>query len=236
MARARRDDLLFAPALKRKGSAPTSSAPAPAGPKSAKAASISRSVLALRPEAAARARAAASALVRSGPRHWAGRVDEHGDRGGWRHQFAQQLQPLRPRLDEKELTPVTLPPGRLRLATRPSLTGSPPVQRRSGSSWSPPWPRAPRACCPADDHGHLTANQIGRQRRQPIVLTFRPAVFDRDVLALDEAGFAFKALAETRHEPRPARARRRQETRSPASPAAARAPPAATPPPRRREA
>jgi hypothetical protein len=30
------------------------------------------------------------------------------------------------------LTPVTLPPGRLRLATRPSLTGSPPV---TGEGW-----------------------------------------------------------------------------------------------------
>ena len=40
-----------------------------------------------------------------------------------------------------------------------------------------------------DDHGHLAANQIGRQRRQPIVLTFRPAVFDRYIAALDIAGF-----------------------------------------------
>src|SRR6516164_3323312 len=30
------------------------------------------------------------------------------------------------------LTPVTLPPGRLKLATRPSLTGSPPVAKRIG--------------------------------------------------------------------------------------------------------
>ena len=38
-----------------------------------------------------------------------------------------------------------------------------------------------------DDHGHLPANQFGRQRRQPIELTLRPAVFDRDVLALDDS-------------------------------------------------
>ena len=45
------------------------------------------------------------------------------------------------------------------------------------------------------DHGDLSANQVGRQRRQPIHLTLRPAVFDRHVLALDIAG-VFEALAE----------------------------------------
>ena len=90
------------------------------------------------------------------------------------------------------LTPVTLPPGRFRLATRPSLTGSPPVDendrdrrcRRLGRE------HGRRDGTGRDDHGHLPANQIGRQRRQPIILTVRPAVFDRDVLALDIAGFA----------------------------------------------
>src|SRR6516165_1542091 len=33
----------------------------------------------------------------------------------------------------RKLTPVTLPPGRLRLATRPSLTGSPPVTKTIGT-------------------------------------------------------------------------------------------------------
>jgi hypothetical protein len=32
----------------------------------------------------------------------------------------------------KKLTPVTLPPGRLRLATRPILTGSSPVAKTTG--------------------------------------------------------------------------------------------------------
>ena len=34
---------------------------------------------------------------------------------------------------EMKLTPVTLPPGRLRLATRPTLTGSPPVAKTIGT-------------------------------------------------------------------------------------------------------
>src|SRR5262249_62386490 len=34
------------------------------------------------------------------------------------------------------------------------------------------------------DYGNPSANQIGRKLRQPVVLSLRPAVFDRDVLAL----------------------------------------------------
>src|SRR5262249_14515858 len=37
------------------------------------------------------------------------------------------------------------------------------------------------------DHGNLSAHQFTGQRRQPIILTVRPAVFDCDVLALDMA-------------------------------------------------
>jgi hypothetical protein len=35
----------------------------------------------------------------------------------------------------------------------------------------------------------LPADQIGRQLREPIVLSFRSAIFDYDVLARDVAGF-----------------------------------------------
>src|SRR5271169_842698 len=38
-----------------------------------------------------------------------------------------------------------------------------------------------------ENHGHLTADQIGRQIRQSIVMALSPTVFDRDVLALDVA-------------------------------------------------
>ena len=48
-----------------------------------------------------------------------------------------------------------------------------------------------------DDHGDLPANQIGRQRRQPVDLILGPAVFDRDVLAFDIAG-VLQALAKSR--------------------------------------
>jgi hypothetical protein len=40
-----------------------------------------------------------------------------------------------------------------------------------------------------DDHGHLSADQIGRQCYQAIALIVGPAVFDRDGLAFDIASF-----------------------------------------------
>src|SRR3954467_5556779 len=40
-----------------------------------------------------------------------------------------------------------------------------------------------------DDHGDLTANQIGGKCWQPLVLTLRPSVFDRHVLAPNIADF-----------------------------------------------
>jgi hypothetical protein len=46
-----------------------------------------------------------------------------------------------------------------------------------------------------DDHGDLAANQIGRQLRQPVEGIVRPPILDRDVLALDKAGFG-KSTAE----------------------------------------
>ena len=44
------------------------------------------------------------------------------------------------------------------------------------------------ACC--DDDGRLTMDQIFRQRRQPVVATLRPAIFDRDSATLDPAEIA----------------------------------------------
>src|SRR5262249_47049773 len=45
------------------------------------------------------------------------------------------------------------------------------------------------------DYSHATADKVRRQRRQPIDLIFGPPIFDRDVLALDEAR-VFQAPAE----------------------------------------
>ena len=96
----------------------------------------------------------------------------------------------------KLVTPVRLPPGRFRLATSPSC------DRVAADREDDRNRRGRRLCrqcrrstADGDDHAHLTADQIGRQRRQSIVLALRPAIFDRHILALDIAGF-FQALAE----------------------------------------
>src|SRR5262249_21386511 len=52
------------------------------------------------------------------------RIDEHDNMGGIGHQLTQQSQPLCVNSTVKKLIPVRLPPGRARLVTRPSLTGS----------------------------------------------------------------------------------------------------------------
>ena len=95
----------------------------------------------------------------------------------------QQLQPLRRRAPcSKNVTPVTLPPGRARLATRPDADRI--ADRREDDRnrrGRLPWPRDAPACRRASAiTSTLRANQIGRQRRQPIVLALRPAVFDRE--------------------------------------------------------
>ena len=87
------------------------------------------------------------------------------------------------------VTPVRLPPGRLRLATRPRATGSFPWRRRSARS------RLAALC------GALRRSAAPTRRRPPgvqqarlpapetIELTVRPAVFDRDVSTFDKAAF-----------------------------------------------
>jgi len=45
------------------------------------------------------------------------------------------------------------------------------------------------------DDSHALANQLGRQRRQAIILALRPAIFDRDILTFDVTGFT-QPLAE----------------------------------------
>src|SRR5262245_17632230 len=62
-----------------------------------------------------------------------GRVVEHGYSSGCGDQLAQQFQPLCSQLSpEHILMPVRLPPGRAKLATRPSLTGSSAARKTMG--------------------------------------------------------------------------------------------------------
>ena len=49
------------------------------------------------------------------------------------------------------------------------------------------------------EHGHKRANQIGCERRQPVVMALRPTKFDGDILAVDIAVFA-QAPAKVGHD------------------------------------
>ena len=181
----------------KKGSWPTKRASGRSRTSVAKAASISRLVLALRTwicSPMARAAASTSLTVVSVVRS-IGRIDEHGHASGSGHQLTQELQPLCRQLAVKKLIPVRLPPGRARLATRPSLTGSSPTLKTMGivvvaalaanAAAVPPIAAITATC---------RRTRFGRQRRQPIELILGPAVFDRYVLALDIAG-VLQALA-----------------------------------------
>src|SRR5262249_36143171 len=69
-------------------------------------------------------------------------------------------------------------------------------ERRSVSSWLRPWPPWAKR-----RRGHLAAHQFGGERRQPIELSLGPAVFDRQILALDITGL-LQALAKAPQAPR----------------------------------
>ena len=83
--------------------------------------------------------------------------------------------------------PVALPPGRARLATRPSLTGSSPTMNTIGIvvvaalAASEPFARC-------DDHRDAAANEIGHE---PAVdrIDCQRVILDREVLAFDIASF-----------------------------------------------
>jgi len=46
-----------------------------------------------------------------------------------------------------------------------------------------------RGCASRGDHVHFLAHQICRQSRKSIIVTLRPAVFERDIPVFDVAGF-----------------------------------------------
>ena len=99
----------------------------------------------------------------------------------------QQFQLLGSNAVVNRLTPVALPPGRLKLATTPSWTGSPAETKAIGIVVVAAFAASTLGVLPRKDHGDPAANQFGRQRRQPTDLTLRPSVLDGHVLALDVA-------------------------------------------------
>jgi len=126
------------------------------------------------------------------------RVDEHTDHCEGRHQFVQQLEVLRPQrsADKGHAGQVAA-----RLVEAGDEAGRDRVFGGREDDGDRRGRRLDRACCDTggrDDHGHPPANQLGRQSGQAIVVILRPAVFDRQVLALDKAEI-LHALEERGH-------------------------------------
>ena len=163
------------------------------------------------------------------------RIDEHCCQRGSRNKFAQEPQSLRPQLRGEHVHPGDV-------AARPVEAGDQTKcdrvtaagkdnrnlcgRRLGGNRGSTP------RC---DDHVHLPTNQISRERRQSIILTLGPAVFDRHVAALDVAHFT-QTVAERGNERRERHSGRTVEEPDHRHRPAARAPRAATQPPLRRGA
>ena len=87
--------------------------------------------------------------------------------------------------------PVTLPPGRARLSTRPSSTGSGPTRHNDGNRLGRILGRPDQyvPSCYHDDI-NLEMHQLGRQLRKPILLPLRMSVLEGDVLSLYVAKLA----------------------------------------------
>jgi hypothetical protein len=96
----------------------------------------------------------------------------------------------------RKLTPVRLPPGRARLATRPSLTGSSATLKTIGivvvaALAASAEDQPPVAVIRETRRRTSSAASAGSRSNWPL----GPAVFDRQVLAFDESGF-LETLAE----------------------------------------
>src|SRR3954451_6824488 len=116
------------------------------------------------------------------------------------------------------VTPVTLPPGRARLATRTLshrvAAGEEDDRDRRGRVFRRECRNVAAAGC---DQGDLATNEIGRQSGQTLVFPLGPAIFNREIFAFDipgltqsltEGGYVRRiwarqgAAAKTDHRPR----------------------------------
>src|SRR5262249_48988234 len=127
-------------------------------------------------------------------------IDKHRNRCRGGHDLAQQLKSFRSQYaGEKDYAGD--------VAARPAEAGDEAVPDRVAAGHE--HDRHGRGCglgrerriVVADDHRHRTADQISDQRRQAIKVILRRAVFDRDVLILDVAGFP-QPMAKRGHEVR----------------------------------
>ena len=109
------------------------------------------------------------------------RIDSIADRG---HAAARPRLSSSSRFATSVLStdrPVTLPPGRARLATRPAPTGSSTPAKTIGTSMSPAWPQRQPASAPsATMTSALALHEFGCHLGSAIESTLGPAILDCD--------------------------------------------------------
>jgi hypothetical protein len=115
------------------------------------------------------------------------------------HEPEQEIEPLIPELIVNRVTPVTLPPGRLRVATKPYFTGSTPPSKTMGivevAVFAASIELRSAGC---ENHADLTQEQVGGHFCQNALIVRSPE-FDGDVIALDISSVS-EAPAEIRYD------------------------------------
>jgi hypothetical protein len=88
-----------------------------------------------------------------------------------------------------KVAPVTFPPGRLKLATRPSRTGSPPYAKTIGIVVVAAFDARRDRRSGRENNRNLAACEILRKCRQTVELALCRTINDVQVAAFDEAAF-----------------------------------------------
>src|SRR6516165_3412076 len=125
-----------------------------------------------------------------------GRVDEKGDQPSVRHDLAQELQAFWHKLNGEYAyaRQVAIRPVEARDKADPHWIATGVEDDRDRCSRRLDRQRR-NVAAGRSDHSHFTAHQVGCKSRQPVVMTVRPSILDRDILTLDITGLA-QALAE----------------------------------------
>ena len=87
----------------------------------------------------------------------------------------------------KYATPVKLTPGRLKLLTRPSSTGSEPIMNRIGIVDVASLAAAASAMPPAAADRDASLNELGSEPQEAVVLLIGRAIVDDKIAVLDQA-------------------------------------------------
>src|SRR5262245_52678626 len=96
---------------------------------------------------------------------------------------------------------VRLPPGRLRLSTRPNLIGSTPTAKTIGIVWVAPLAARTGGVLIVAITATLRRTQVGGQAWQLVVISIRPSIFNHYIPTFLVAGRG-EALSERRHKMR----------------------------------